>query len=244
MKTIPWEQYNAQRITRAFPAKYEEGRFSLTQLHDAARQGEVWFRGWPFLHYDTAREETATFGKAITSVHYDARLGEQVPPFIEEWKLHRSGAILHRTVMRECYDSRKSHGRILGVIETMFHVSEAIGSLWRLYAALGVPEDEVVTIEFSYTDTSQRTLWETFESRHAILPPRGLTCHTESVDTTYREALAVWRGSDVDIATEVSREIFQQFQWDPPREWLREIITPFLGRSLRTPVTSGRAQNV
>lgn len=149
-------------------------------------------------------------------------------PRLIQLDLFRSGLVRHGTVMREQMDPHGEGERLLDTTETIYHVAEAIGSLWRLYYALGVPEEEGVTIEFTYEDTKQRELVDLNQNRIGL--PRGLVCDSPKIDVSETYPLYLWRASDAQISAEICLEIFQPFHWKPSRRRIEDEIRPFLGR--------------
>ncbi len=233
METIDWSKYPAVRNTTSYPTRFDEKRFTIQQLREAASRAEVLFRGWPFIYYNYDPDATHIIGDGLeTVVNQESRKAE---PIIEQWNLLQSGAFLHRTVMSELHDPQGKGQRVLDVTETIYHVAEAIGSLWRLYEALAVPDEEDVTIEFVYEDTKDRELVELHprRNRRFDLLPRWNSwnkCFAPKVEISRTLPLQIWRASDAQIAAEICVEIFQQFQWEPSLRQIEEEIRPFLGR--------------
>ena len=130
--------------------------------------------------------------------------------------------------MPELHYPRVEGRRVLDTRETIYHIGEAVGSLWRLYYALGVPEDEAITIEFAYEDTKQRGLVDLNQNRLGL--PRGLVCDAPKIEVSHTYPLYLWRACDAQISAEICVEIFQQFQWEPSVRQIEEDLRPFLGR--------------
>ncbi|HLC30061.1 MAG TPA: hypothetical protein VJM51_04705 [Dehalococcoidia bacterium] len=226
METIDWAKYQAVRKTTSYPTVFDEKRFTIQQLREAASRAEVLFRGWPFIYYNYDPDATHIIGDGLeTVVNQESRKAE---PIIEQWNLLRSGAFLHRVVMRELHDPRAKGERVLNPIETMYHVAEAISSLWRLYEALAVPGEEAVTIEFVYEDTKEREL-KVLDPSRLPLHRRSL-CYATQVEVSRTLPLQIWRASDAQITAEICVEIFPQFQWEPSLRQIEDEIRPFLGR--------------
>ncbi|MBI2886721.1 MAG: hypothetical protein HYY02_05890 [Chloroflexi bacterium] len=234
MDTVDWSKYPAIRRTSAYPIPdvFNEKRFTVQQLREAASRAVILFRGWPFIYYNYDRA-TRVLGDGLeTVVNQESREAE--PPKIEQWNLLRSGAFLHRTVLRESYYPKAKGRRVLDTTGTIYHTAEAIGSLWRLYEALAVPDQEDVTIEFVYEDTERRELKESEPGRGPFA--REQLCYAPRVEVFRTLPLQIWRASDVQLAAEICLEIFQQFQWEPSLRYLEDEIRAFLGRAAPTTV--------
>ena len=226
---IDWEKYRGYREVTAYPTAFEEGRFSLEALREAAPEGDVLFRGWPFIYVDPRGEATYVVGDALETV---LSLGDvQGHDQFEMWQLRRSGLLFHRTLMPEQGDARirEQHGEVLDFIETIYHVSEAVASLWRVYTKLGVPEEEDMTFDFNYTGCSGRRL--------VILDPHRRGIHgnvisrADEVRASQTLPLREWRASDAQVASEMCAEIFQQFNWDQPnRAGIEKVVSDFIGK--------------
>lgn len=231
MEKLDWSKYQGVRITSAYPSVFDEKRFTIKQLREAVQGAHVLFRGWPFIYSHPERTHVINDGLE-TVVNLTERTWSS-KPIIEQWNLLRSGAFLHRTIMNELtWDQAKSR-HVLDVIETIYHVSEAIGSLWRLYEALGVPYGEKVTIKFLYEGTKEQELDELIpkEHRFPFTYYRGLRCYTPKIEVSQTQSLELWRATDVQTAAEICQEIFQQFQWEPSLQQIEDEIRPFLGRT-------------
>jgi len=227
MKTIDWSKYPAVRKTTSYPTVFDEKRFTIQQLREAASRADVLFRGWPFIYYNYDPDATRVLGDGLETVVNQEGRGE-AEPIIEQWNLLRSGAFLHRTVVRESYYPKAKGKRVLDTMGTIYHTAEAIGSLWRLYEALAVPDEEEVTVEFVYEDTERRELKVLIPGR--IPFDREQLCYTPQVKISRTQPLYLWRASDVQISAEICLEIFQQFQWEPSLRQIEDEIRPFLGR--------------
>lgn len=234
MRTIDWSKHKAVRTTSAYPIPdaFNEKRFTIQQLREAASRACIYFRGWPFIAY---RRDEPWLTRAVrdgleTVVNKTERDTWGFSPLIEQWNLLRSGAFLHRAAVRELNYRDVRDKRAVDILETIYHVAEAIGSLWRLYETLAVPDEEDITIEFAYEDTQEREL-ALLEPNERWLPPlSGLRCDVPTLEISRTQPLYLWRASDVQSAAEICLEIFQQFQWEPSLRQIEDEIRPFLGR--------------
>jgi hypothetical protein len=58
-------------------------------------------------------------------------------------------------------------------------------------------------------------------------------CHSSEISLEHSLPLGEWRASEVDIASEISSEIFQQFQWiEPNLPSIRDLASKVLGKKL------------
>lgn len=227
--TIPWDKYEGYREVTAYPEVFDEQRFGINALWSAARKADVLFRGWPFIFVDDRKGSTTVIGDSLETIVdlTDIRSHEH----FETWQLRTSGLFFHRTLMdEETYPPALERGKMLDYIATIYHVSEAIGSLWRLFEALDVPDDESITMEFRYTGTAGRHL-TSWDPRRVIFFRNSYVCKTQTVERRRRMSLGLWRATDWSVAAEVCCEIFQQFQWiDPNRDEVNRLTREFLSR--------------
>ena len=225
-RTIPWDKYAAYREVTAHPAAFGEGRFGLDALRKAAQQAEVLFRGWPFIFFD--ERFTLSRGTRIEAIiDVSETRGHD---YFETWQLWQSGLFFHRALMDEStHPEAVKRGKILDFVMTVYHIGEAVGSLWRLYAALGVEDGEMITIEFRYTDAKDRRL-DTLDLHRAPIP-WAQPCADQEVVRRREAPLSVWRASDAQITAEIAIEVFQRFGWtDPNRAEISKIANEFLAK--------------
>ena len=226
---INWEKYEGYREVTAYPSEFSEDRFEITSLWQAAEKAEILFRGWPFIYVDRVKSDTYIVGDGIrTMVELtDIRRYE----FWEMWELKQSGLFFHKSLMDEETSPRAVEmGKVLSFELTVYHVSEAIGSLWRLYTELGIPDKELLTIKFTYKGVNGRQLVTLDPSRIGF---RGrYDCRSEEVSRERSLPLDVWRSSEVNLATEISRELFQCFQWIDPdnKPTIKKLVSELLAR--------------
>lgn len=223
---IPWSAYDAYREVTAHPGRFEKERFSLTDLRAAATKAEVLFRGWPFIFFDSTRGRTQTKNDRIETEVSLTHLTGYVS--FERWELNQSGLFAHKVLMDEAtMPAALSRGKVLDFIETVYHVSEAIGSLWRLYVALGVPEDELVTIAVRYSGMLGRVIDVLDPGRASIFAMAP--CSETMIERSRELPLAEWRSADAQIAAEMSIEIFERAGWiEPNRPEIEKIAREFI----------------
>jgi len=210
---LPWMEHDAYREVTAYPETYDAERFSLRQLRSAAEKAMVLFRGWPFIFVDRDGRETRAYNSRVeTEADHSSFRGY---PSFERWELHQSGLFFHKILMDEdSHTGTRQQGKVIGFTFTIYHVAEAIGSLWRLYQALELPESELLSIEFRYTDMYTRKL-ETLDPRRASIWT-SRPCNEPEVGRRRQLPLAEWRASDADIAAQILVELFERFGWDDP----------------------------
>lgn len=225
---IDWEKYEGYREVTAYPEYFSENRFGIDILWKAAEKAEILYRGWPFIFVDRDRKETYVIDDSIETLVDLTRLRRH--EYFEMWKLRQSGLFLHRALMdEETLPGAVEQGKVLSFELTVYHVSEAIGSLWHLYSELGVPDDELLTISFTYKGVKERNLVVLSPSRMGFLRP--LICRSTQISRERCLPLAEWRASEVEIACEISSEIFQQFQWiEPNLSTVRELASELLAK--------------
>lgn len=225
---VNWDKYEGYREVTAYPSEFSGRRFEIPLLWKAVEKAEILFRGWPFIYVDRDKKDTYVVGDSIQTIV--ELTGIRPYEQWEMWQLKQSGLFFHRSLMdEETYAPAVKMGKVLSFEMTVYHVSEAIGSLWRLYAELGVPDKENVTIKFIYKGVEGRQL--------ATLQPMRMgfrgsyDCHSQEVTVERILPLETWRSSDVDIATEISCEIFQQFQWiEPNKSEIGKLVSNLLAK--------------
>ena len=225
---IDWQKYEGYREVIAHPAEFSESRFSIRMLWKAAQKAEILYRGWPFIFVSTDKEETYVIEGGIKTVVDITRVrGHE---YFETWELKCSGLFFHRALMdEETYPPAVQQGKVLGLSFTVYHVSEAIGSLWHLYTELGVPNDELLTINFTYKGVKNRNLVVLSPKRVGFMGSQ--ICRSTKISLERSLPLGEWRASEVDIATEISSEIFQQFQWiEPNLSSIRDLASKALAK--------------
>ena len=156
---IDWKKYEGYREVTAYPSpsEFSKDQFEITALWKAAEKAEILFRGWPFIYVDRNRNDTYVIKDGIRTVveTTDVRRYEHW----EMWELKQSGLFFHRSLMdEETFPRAAEMNKVLSFEMTVYHISEAIGSLWRLYAELGVPDKELLTIKFTYKGVEGRHL--------------------------------------------------------------------------------------
>lgn len=224
---LDWKRYQGRREVIAHPEGFSEKRFGVAALRDAASKAQILYRGWPFIYFDSS--DTKVLGDGLLTEVDLARVRGH--DYFEAWRLLSSGLFYHRALMDEdTYPPIASQGKVLGFEMTIYHVSEAIGSLWHLYTALGVADTERVTMVFCYLGMKDRDLRVT-SPRRAGFSGRQ-TCHSPSVKCERSLPLGEWRASEVDLATEVSVSVFEQCQWiQPDVAPIRELASGLLARA-------------
>lgn len=200
-------------------------------MREAARTAMVMFRGWPFiavLDKSKVTEGTQVVGDSLETIVERNRMGGNL--HFELWRLRRSGLLFHKSLMdEETYEAAVERGKMLDYTATIYHVSEAVGSLWRLYEALGVPDDESIAIEFRYSGMEGRYLGS-WDPRRRFFTT-DYVCHSPVVEHTKSMSLGLWRATDAEHAADICLEIFHDMQWlDADRDQIARVATDFLSR--------------
>jgi len=225
---VDWQKYEGYREVTAYPSDFSENRFGIDLLWKATEKAEILYRGWPFIFVDRNRKETYVISDSIETVVDLTRVrGHE---YFEMWKLRRSGLFFHRALMdEETYPRAVEQGKVLGLELTVYHISEAIGSLWHLYGELGVPSDEPLTINFAYKGVKDRNLVVLSPSRAGFMGVQ--ICRSPQISFERCFPLGEWRASEEDIAIEISAEVFRQFQWiEPNITSIRELASELLAK--------------
>lgn len=227
-KAIDWQKYEGYREVTAYPADFSERRFEIEMLWKAAEKAEILYRGWPFIFVDPNKQETYVVDDSIETVVDLTQVRKF--EYFEVWKLRQSGLFFHRALMvEETWSRATEKGKVLDLELTVYHVSEAIGSLWHLYGELGVPDNEVLTINFTYKGVKDRNLVILNPERLGFRGPQ--VCRSPQISVGRSLPLQEWRASEVDIAVEISAEIFVQFQWIQPNlSLIRGLASELLGK--------------
>ena len=227
---VDWQKYEGYREVIAHPADFSENRFAIEMLWKAAQKAEILYRGWPFIFVESGQGQTYVIEDSIETVVDITRVRGY--EYFEMWKLKRSGLFFHRALMdEEAYPPAVQQGKVLGFELTVYHISEAIGSLWHLYTELGVPDDELLTINFTYKGVKDRNLVVLSPRLAGFMGPQ--ICRSSEISYERSLPLGEWRASEVDIASEISSELFQQFQWIQPNlSSIRELASKTLAKKL------------
>lgn len=225
---IDWQKYKSYREVTAYPEHFNDRRFEIKELCEATKKSDILYRGWPFIYFDNNLKDTNVIKDAIETIIdlSDIRGYEQ----FETWKIKRSGLFFHRALMDEETSPRaKNLGKVLDFDLTIWHISEAIGSLWHLYDALNVPDKEYITFNFTYTDVDNRKLVVLNPERVGFMMEQ--ICYSPSISIERRLPLGEWRASDVDISTEISSEFFQNFQViEPNLPAIKKLVSKILAK--------------
>jgi hypothetical protein len=212
-----------RRVTRSYPSLYLEHRFSVNDLKRAAEAASISLVRAPFLRLEGDGHE-----KPVVMDNGLHVCRSQALPCVE-WDLLRSGALSHRMGLEE--DAKPSAGDLLDPHATFWHTGAATASIWRLYGALGIPEDESVTIRFTYDGMMGRSLGAPGPITGSDGNVHVLKCHTSTIEVAPRtQSLTLWRATDVITAAEMCAEIFQHFQWPGTAKSLEDHVAPYLGR--------------
>lgn len=227
---LPWQQYRAYREVVAYPEAFQSARFSLGQLKTAAKSAEALFRGSPFVFIPDDGFEVRE-----QSIAAESMFGEQegAELYFGRWELHQSGLFFHRAVMdEETRPDARQFGKVLDFHSTVYHVSETIGSLWRLYMTLGLADHELLTVRFQYTDMEQRRFVILDRRFGGARRPRQ-AASTAIIERGRRELLGTWRGSDADIAAALITDILERAGWEQPNtDEITRMTHEFLGRAV------------
>lgn len=227
--SYPQEDYKGFREIYVYPAIFDEHRFDFERLQDALSRASVNYTGWPLLYIgpqfgqDTYRIEDG-YETYITmkDFHDNNRL--------DFWQLRTSGFLYHRVLMpEEDIARRKGASSVLDISETVWHVTQTVDAIVRLYSALGIPPDERLTLHARYLGTQGRclvSLYTTFFSRNSV-------CRIPEVRVNKSLTLAEWTAGLRDLAGEITASIFQMFNWnDASPGAFRKQIDELLERRL------------
>lgn len=216
----------ACRVVLAHPEIFDERRFGIEALRQAAGRAEVLYRGWPFIFGHDLRVE----GARIEAAEEHGLTGEY--QLSERWELHQSGLLIHRATLIEDGEAEaQAQGRVLDIVETLYHVGEAIGSIWRLYGTLAVPEDEAVTVRVRYTDLGGRRLTNAWKKSRGVGIRPEPTIAADIVEASRSLPLWRWRVYDAELASEIATDLFKQMGWTEPNvESIRKTVFEFLGK--------------
>jgi len=220
--------YNGYLEAAFFPDQFEEYRFTLDQLRDAAQRASSNFRGWPFLFISSNRpKETYAIQNGIETLISFNDFGNN--DRLDFWRFQQSGFFYQRTLMWEDSQARtKDSGQVaadFGLISV--YCAEAIHCLTRLYEGL-LPEDERVFVIIRILGTQGRELIS-FDPRRFLSGP--YISRIPLIEVKQSHPLADWRAGIVDYAVEMSKEIFSRFNWpNANSQTIRDIIERMFGR--------------
>jgi cellulose biosynthesis protein BcsQ len=190
-----------------FPDSFRRDRFGLDVLSEAAREGAAEQNGWPFLYLDP--RQTFALEDGIETVLYVS--GPE--PFLEYWRFQQSGFLYQRSLMQPC--SMFSNDESICVMDfksAAIQITKAIECLSRVYAEILRPEDGV-----SFSLTILETEGRCLASAGAYSPiMKQYTCRIPQINIQRRMSIAEWRESPIEHALDLSKEIFQRFNWLSP----------------------------
>lgn len=215
-----WPTFHAFRNAASWPARFDDERFSLDQLHEAIARAHVLYRGWPFLYFHPGMDELAVLSDGLEATVYYAGFSPRYT--FDHWQIHQSGLFYQRARAAEDGVAAKPADRWIWFDELAVYVAEAVDCVCRLYEALGVT-DEAVTLRVRMTDTQGRIVERSSPSLGGTLAT--YTCPLPELSRTKTYSIEDWRAGRVDHAAEITRELLQRCGWlDPPVQGFRAMI--------------------
>lgn len=193
-----------------FPARFEEDRFSRSQLSDAIKaaskgysEGEILpFEGWSSEIVSLADGLRLEFSKSSKVG------GDDFVSFYRYWRMRRSGLLVARSLSWEVERLGLQGQRILYKRSVAVHIAQSIDILVNLYTALGL-SDEDVTWRFEFSGARDRILMDPPN----ILPYPGYRPQAKVETVSYKRTLSMeeWRAGQVDHTVAAIRDIYEQW---------------------------------
>lgn len=229
LNPFPEKKYEGYREASFHPSIFQEERFDFDGLESARKRAYANFHGWPFIFWHEDRTELShVISDGIETYLTTQDFGGN--DRCDFWRMHRSGFLYHRVLMREeGYTRSRNMAPALDVGDTARYVAEAIYCLGRIYEGV-LQDDEEIALKIRVLGVKGRVLKIFDESRGPLLGE-----HVSAIsEIAYEKArpLAEWRAGTVDLAVAICKEIFLKFNWrEPNLTAIREIIETNFTRS-------------
>jgi len=223
----PEKGYEAFYFDAMYPARFEEDRFEIAALRQAAREASVSFRGWPFVFYHEGHDNIFVTNEGL---RYESSWQTYSPirassDRFDFWELTTAGLLVRKNLLWEEARYRAQGYRIVDVESLVFHLAEAIDALVRYYTALGVTNEEI-TWRFSFEGTEGRVL-QSVNSSKLIRP--GYIARVPSITYKRTHSLEDWRAGLREHIARASQSVFERFGWDhqggPFAEWADRLFS-------------------
>jgi hypothetical protein len=187
---------------------------TLADCERAFRQARVQLRGWDYPHNPNtgiSRHQDYIQGSIHWELHH------------ELWRLYQSGQFVHMFSLREDWLRPSGRmdvepGKALGTVLTLFTLTEMF--LFAARLAEAVPLGPRISLDYRLNRLNGRRL-ESFDPMTIDLWSGGkaaddLTDFGARIDLPTADFIA----SASDLAIDQALEIFERFNWSPPRELL------------------------
>jgi hypothetical protein len=207
---LPGKPYDAFYADLAFPARFQEDRFTRAELQQALSVASVLYEGGPFLDYKDGDQHLTTMedGFRFKYVSNEEQGVYNNTDRYFYWRLRRSSLLVVKSLAWEdVYFGSRTQRRI-NKRSIVAHIAEAIDAIVRLYSELGVT-DEDVTWMFQLSGVRDRHLADA--AQIAPYPGQNPTTDQETVGVRRTMSIESWRAGQVDHTVEAIRDIFEQF---------------------------------
>lgn len=150
-------KYEGYREFWCYPSEYIQNRFSLAQIHTAAKSADVDFRGWPFLYYGNHQEDKpyAIDGGIEAKTRYVDFANQDRADY---WQFQQSGLFYHRRLMwEESMGGKIPEHPVMLFKEPALYSAEGLHTMIKLFENL-LDVDEEVKVGLRVTGTQGRML--------------------------------------------------------------------------------------
>lgn len=211
----------------------QERTWDAVELRDAARQSELKNTGWPigiFL-------QSGDGAPIVTETGIQARINHTGTEQWEDyWRFRFDGAYYVARLFEEdfhppSFQTSAGHpDRPLWLDIRIWRIAEVILHSASVYEALGVPPDEPYMLAVNHGGLEGREFWVS-SSRWYL--PRGRFSHVNESDWHREVTQDFVRASLGDLTVQVSRELFQRFDFaDVSPAEIQRIVRDFSARRL------------
>jgi hypothetical protein len=203
-------KFKGYREFWCYPVKYDQDRYTLSQLHEVAQRSVTDFRGLSFLVYSQRPEYKpyAIDGGIEAKICYEYVDGRVEADY---WQLRQNGLFYQRRLMwEETLDGKNQVLYMMSFKEPALYTAEALHTMVNLYDSF-VDVDEEVGVGVRHNGTDGRML--TSDSR-----PLTVQYISKMDPITYEKtrSLADWRAGLVDHSLKVARFVLERFNWETP----------------------------
>lgn len=201
-------------------------RLTFRQCMDTVEQNRVSLRGWDFPHISHRQDDQG--GSERGESYYENWCDWS--PFIEFWRMYRSGQFLSYNVVHGDaeVDRVQGLGRSLDVVDTIYTISEFVEFAHRL-TATGLYRDGYL-LDISLRNTDGRRL-DAGRGRMPFLDSRTSNACTIQIERRV-DPDAVEAGAIATSLT-VLLELFDAFGWNPDPNQIRADQEAFYRREFR-----------
>jgi hypothetical protein len=202
------------------PATFIEKRIpNISDLFPLVEKISVQFRGWDYPHIDSTTSPHSERDWVGQEFEWDF--------FLALWRIYQSGQFVHTFGLRQDWRDRSEFwpaeqgwrpGAILGPKDSVFQLTEIMEFAARLVRTQA--GDDQMHLQIELQGLQGRVLQDLNDHGQFRWPYQAsIPSFSHALDLS-RTNLIVDRK---DLALNAAQELFRQFGWNPPREFLRAL---------------------